>query len=104
MESLRTLDGFKLERSSLEALEGLGKLTNLRNLKLHTWDDDECNLLEKAKFDAFASSICKLRNLKYLQIKGNHDDKDDILGSVSDPPALIEEMYLISWKILRVPK
>ncbi|EMS53151.1 Disease resistance RPP8-like protein 3 [Triticum urartu] len=104
MESLRTLRGFKLQRSSLEAVEGLGKLTNLRSLELHTWDGDRCNPLEKAKFDAFASSICKLRNLKYLQINGNHDDKDDILGSVSDPPALIEEMYLISWKILRVPK
>ncbi|XP_044952719.1 disease resistance protein RGA5-like [Hordeum vulgare subsp. vulgare] len=105
MESLLTLDGFRLERSSLEALEGLGKLTNLRSLELHSYDGAECNLLEKAaKFDAFASSICKLRNLKYLKIVGNHDDKDDILGSVPDPPALIEEMYIDSWKMLGVPK
>ncbi|XP_044953591.1 disease resistance protein RGA5-like [Hordeum vulgare subsp. vulgare] len=105
MESLRTLDGFKLERSSLEALEGLGKLTNLWSLKLYHSADDECNLLEKAaKFDAFVSTICKLRNLKYLMMIGDHDDKDDILASVSDPPALIEEMYLTSWRMLGVPK
>ncbi|KAE8806433.1 putative disease resistance protein RGA1 [Hordeum vulgare] len=105
MESLRTLHGFRLDRSSLEALEGLGKLTNLRSPKLNNYDGDECNLLEKAaKFDAFVSSIYKLRSLKYLMMIGSHDDKDDILGSVSDPPALIEEMYLIGWKMLRVPK
>ncbi|KAE8806438.1 Disease resistance RPP8-like protein 3 [Hordeum vulgare] len=105
MESLRTLHGFRLEWSSLEALEGLGKLTNLRGLNLNGDDGNGCNLLEKAaKFDAFASSICKLRNLKYLMIEGDHDDKDDILGLVSDPPALIEEMYLDSWKMLGVPK
>ncbi|KAM3224194.1 hypothetical protein ACQJBY_057545 [Aegilops geniculata] len=102
MESLRTLHGFELQRSSLEALDGLGKLTNLRSLKLYR--ADECNLLEKAKFDALVSSICKLRNLKYLCMIGNHDDKDDILGSVSAPPALIEEMYLGEWKMLGVPK
>ncbi|KAE8806430.1 Disease resistance RPP8-like protein 3 [Hordeum vulgare] len=105
MESLRTLHGFTLNRSSLEALEGLGKLTNLRSLKVNNSHDDECNLLEKAaKFDAFASSICKLRNLKYLMIEGDHDDKDYSLGSVSDPPALIEEMYLDTWKMLGLPK
>lgn len=47
MESLRTLHGFELQRSSLEALQGLGNLTNLRSLKLFNLDDDECNLLEK---------------------------------------------------------
>ncbi|KAF7086469.1 hypothetical protein CFC21_089757 [Triticum aestivum] len=105
MESLHTLHGFGLEMSSLEALEGLGKLTNLRSLKLCNLGDDECNLLEKAvKFDALVSSICKLRNLRYLLVVGDHDDKDEILGSVSDPPALIEEMYLSGWKILGVPK
>uniref|UniRef100_A0A8R7QSR9 Disease resistance protein RPM1 n=2 Tax=Triticum urartu TaxID=4572 RepID=A0A8R7QSR9_TRIUA len=103
MESLCTLDGFKLQ-SSLEALEGLGKLTNLRSLKLYSSDDDQRNLLEKSKFDAFASSFCKLRNLKYLWIVGNQDDKDDILASVSDCPALIEEMCLRRWKMLGVPK
>nr|XP_045086396.1 disease resistance protein RGA5-like [Aegilops tauschii subsp. strangulata] len=104
MESLRTLHGFQLQSSSLEAIEGLGKLTNLRSLKLSNFDGDDSNLLEKAKFDAWVSSICKLRNLKYLRMIGYHDDKDDILGSVSDPPALIEEMYLGSWKMLGVPK
>nr|UBY06987.1 NBS-LRR disease resistance protein [Dasypyrum villosum] len=104
MESLRTLHGFKLQRSSLEALEGLGKLTNLRSLKLYHSIGVECNQLEKAKVDALVSSICKLRNLKYLQMSGFHDDKDDILGSVSDPPALVEEMHLTCWKMLRVPK
>uniref|UniRef100_A0A453PW45 NB-ARC domain-containing protein n=3 Tax=Aegilops tauschii subsp. strangulata TaxID=200361 RepID=A0A453PW45_AEGTS len=105
MESLHTLHGFLLHRTPLEALEGLGKLTNLRSLKLDSYDDGECNLLEKAKLDALASSFCKLRNLKYLRMtKGDHDDKDDILGSVSDPPTLIEEMELSSWKMLGVPK
>ncbi|KAI4982660.1 hypothetical protein ZWY2020_023152 [Hordeum vulgare] len=105
MESLRTLQGFTLGRSSVEALQGLGKLTNLRSLELDIYDGDERNRLEKAaKCNAFASSISKLHNLKYLKIVGDHDDKDDILGSVSDPPALIEEMYLSSWKMLVVPK
>nr|UBY07308.1 NBS-LRR disease resistance protein [Dasypyrum villosum] len=104
MESLRTLHGFKLDRSTLEALESLGKLTNLRSLKLYNSDGDECNQLDKAKFDALASSICKLPNLKYLHMSGNYDDKDNILGSVSDPPALIEVMYLGSWKMLGVPR
>ncbi|KAI4982656.1 hypothetical protein ZWY2020_023148 [Hordeum vulgare] len=102
MESLRTLHGFRLRKSSLEALEGLGKLTNLRSLELHNFDV-ECNLLEKVRSDAFASSICKLRNLKNLRIIGDHDDKCDSLGSVSDPPALIEEIHLGSWKMLGVP-
>ncbi|KAE8806428.1 Disease resistance RPP8-like protein 3 [Hordeum vulgare] len=104
MKSLRTLHGFSLVRSSLDALEGLGKLTNLRSVKLYTSDGDKCNLLEKAKSDAFTTSICKLHNLKHLQIVDDHDDKDDILGSASYPPALIEEMHLSSWKMLGVPK
>ncbi|KAM3224195.1 hypothetical protein ACQJBY_057546 [Aegilops geniculata] len=104
MESLRTLDGFELVDSSLEAIKGLGKLTNLRNLTLVM--GEECTIcnLEKAKFDALASSICKLRNLKYLGITGLIDDKYDVLGSISDPPALIEEMCVEMWAFLRVPK
>ncbi|XP_037451393.1 disease resistance protein RGA5-like [Triticum dicoccoides] len=101
MESLRTLNGFRLEMSSREAIEGIGKLTNLRSLCLGK--RSQCNL-EKVKVDALVSSICKLRNLKYLQITGPHNDKDDVIGSISDPPVLIEQMDLGMWRFLRFPK
>ncbi|XP_037452894.1 disease resistance protein RGA5-like [Triticum dicoccoides] len=95
MESLRTLHGFELQRSPLEALQGLGNLTNLRSLKLFNLDDDECNLLEKAaKFDALVSSIFKLRNLKYLMMRGHHDGIT-ILGGL---PSLVHlELQVVTF-------
>ncbi|XBJ28092.1 hypothetical protein VPH35_005248 [Triticum aestivum] len=100
MKSLHTLHGFHLMCSSLEDIEGLGELTNLRSLilVLLSWDGPS----EQGR--AVGGSIALLHDLRYLNIKGCSSYTSDMLGSVSRPFRHIKVLKLSGCRMPRVPK
>uniref|UniRef100_A0ACD5TCR3 Uncharacterized protein n=1 Tax=Avena sativa TaxID=4498 RepID=A0ACD5TCR3_AVESA len=101
MKSLHTLRCYCLGKSSLEDIEGLGKLTNLRELTLtKSYKFD----MVKAGVDALVSSIGKLRDLKSLYLACNLEHYVDLLDTLSDPPLRMKELRLRGWPFYKVPK
>lgn len=74
MKSVCTLHCSGMSESSLEDIEGLSKLTNLKELSLST-RHNECLTVER--LGALVSSIGMLRDLKHLELScfniGNTD-------------------------------
>jgi hypothetical protein len=101
MKSLRTLHGVNPWKRLPKEVDGLGELTNLRDLRFNKANGSDLATTELA---ALVSSIGKLCNLKSLRIGGWTEDVDDRLGSLSNPPAQIEVLRLGKWLFSRVPK
>ncbi|XBJ28093.1 hypothetical protein VPH35_005249 [Triticum aestivum] len=99
MKSLHTLHGFDLMLSSLEDIEGLSELTNLRSLVLIL-----CEQIPSRQAQAVGCSIALLRDLRYLQIQGCRTSASDMLGSLSNPFRHIKVVDLSGFKMPRVPK
>uniref|UniRef100_A0ACD5X9V3 Uncharacterized protein n=2 Tax=Avena sativa TaxID=4498 RepID=A0ACD5X9V3_AVESA len=98
MKSLRTLLRFDLAKNSMEDIRGLGELINLRELSTSGSG-------EMSKIHALASSVAKLRNLKYLNIYQDVTDESNQLGLLSTSPFKhIETLVLWRWEFPRVPK
>jgi hypothetical protein len=99
IKSLRTLHCSGMERSSLQDIKGLGELTNLRELRISTWE------LEGDVLDALISSIgklCKLRSF-VLNIKSRKHDENHLF-SLSNTPPHIEKLEMQRWTFKGVPK
>ncbi|XP_037473810.1 disease resistance protein RGA5-like [Triticum dicoccoides] len=103
MKSLHSLvilkENFSWQRevNVMKGIMGLGELTNLRKLKI------QLGCLEKPELDAFACSIGKLCNLKYLDICGALNEDSSELGSLSNPFQHIEQFHGSIWNFRRVP-
>ncbi|XP_044418745.1 disease resistance protein RGA5 [Triticum aestivum] len=101
MKSLRTLRCYCMGKSSLDDIEGLGELTNLRELTLtKSYKFD----MVKAGVEALVSSIGKLCDLKFLYLACNLEHYVDLLDSISDPPLRMENLRLGGWPFYKVPK
>nr|UBY07352.1 NBS-LRR disease resistance protein [Dasypyrum villosum] len=101
MKSLRTLRCYCMGKSSLDDIEGLGELTNLRELTLtKSYKFD----MVKAGVEALVSSIAKLCDLKFLYLACNLQHYVDLLDSISDPPLRMENLRLGGWPFYKVPK
>ncbi|VAH23551.1 unnamed protein product [Triticum turgidum subsp. durum] len=101
MKSLHTLIGFYLGPSSLEDIEGLGELTNLRRLGLSVYFLDG---LEIAAWVALAHSIEMLHDLRYLSIICHAAYTSDLLDSLSNPSRHMKVLKLCPLRMPRVPK
>ncbi|KAM0918595.1 hypothetical protein ACQ4PT_008748 [Festuca glaucescens] len=99
MKSLHYLCGFDLDKNSVKDIRGLGELTNLRELTF-------CGSPETSKFEALASSVGKLRNLKYLNMGTRNvtDESNPLCLLSSTPFKQIEILMLDTWQFPRVPK
>ncbi|KAK1615069.1 hypothetical protein QYE76_020586 [Lolium multiflorum] len=101
MKSLHTLRCYCMGKSSLEDIEGLGELTNLRELTLtKSYKFD----MVKSGVDALVTSIGKLRDLKSLYLACNLEHYVDLLDSLSEPPLRMEKLRLRRWPFYKVPK
>nr|UBY07247.1 NBS-LRR disease resistance protein [Dasypyrum villosum] len=101
MKSLRTLRCYCMGKSSLDDIEGLGELTNLRELTLtKSYKFD----MVKAGVEALVSSIANLCDLKFLYLACNLQHYVDLLDSISDPPLRMENLRLGGWPFYKVPK
>jgi hypothetical protein len=101
MKSLHTLRCYCMGKSSLEDIEGLGELTNLRELTLtKSYKFD----MVKSGVDALVTSIGKLLDLKSLYLACNLEHYVDLLDSLSDPPLRMEKLRLRGWPFYKVPK
>ncbi|KAF7088748.1 hypothetical protein CFC21_091820 [Triticum aestivum] len=98
IKSLRDLHCFEIEKSSLEDINGLGELTNLRYLGFRS------QAMMTEVVDALVSSIGKLRDLKHLFIH-NEPSKHycDPMYSFSNPPLHIVELRLGGWRLKGIP-
>ncbi|KAF7104891.1 hypothetical protein CFC21_105753 [Triticum aestivum] len=96
LKLLRTLKGFELTHCSWEDIEGLGKLSNLRELcifiKNEIIDDD------------LVSSIEKLRNLRHLRFRVPEFVDSDSLLSLSNAPLYIETLRMCDIVTFRIPR
>ncbi|VAI93624.1 unnamed protein product [Triticum turgidum subsp. durum] len=97
LKLLRTLNGFQLTGCSSEDINGLGELTNLRELFLRIEDTVEID-------DALASSIEKLRKLRHLRLFHNGNLENDSLLSLSNPPLHIETLRMNGIVTFRIPR
>ncbi|CAM0902089.1 unnamed protein product [Alopecurus aequalis] len=106
MENLQELWDIKPFKQSMNFLKELGKLTNLRNLRI-TWDSDECDKASD-KGQELVSSLSKLDtcNLCTLRIEFYLTEKDPILISPSLLPSLssVREIYLRSGQLRWIAK
>ncbi|XP_073357884.1 disease resistance protein RGA5-like [Aegilops tauschii subsp. strangulata] len=97
IKSLRDLNCFDIGKSSLEDIDGLGKLTNLRVLVF-------LGKMMVEVVDALVSSIGKLCDLKLLIVHGEPSKHYcDLIYSLSNPPLHIEKIYLRGWLLKRIP-
>uniref|UniRef100_A0A8R7QL40 Disease resistance protein RPP13 n=1 Tax=Triticum urartu TaxID=4572 RepID=A0A8R7QL40_TRIUA len=97
MKSLRALNCFDIGKSSLEDIDGLGKLTNLRILVF-------LGKVTVEVVDALLCSIGKLYELRLLIVHGEPSKHYcDLIYSFSNPPLLIKKIYLRGWLLKRIP-
>uniref|UniRef100_A0A453A1R9 AAA+ ATPase domain-containing protein n=3 Tax=Aegilops tauschii subsp. strangulata TaxID=200361 RepID=A0A453A1R9_AEGTS len=101
MTSLHTLGRFDLDESSLEDIEGLGELTNLRRLGLSVSFPDH---LRTTAWVALAHSIGMLHDLRHLCVSGDSSHTSDLLGSLSEHSPHIKVLELGGLRMPRVPK
>ncbi|XP_037467480.1 disease resistance protein RGA5-like [Triticum dicoccoides] len=96
LKLLRTLKGFELTHCSWEDIEGLGKLSNLREL---------CIIIKNEIIDDdLVSSIEKLRNLRHLRFRVPEFVDSDSLLSLSNAPLYIETLRMCDIVTFRIPR
>jgi hypothetical protein len=86
----------------LKDIIGLSELTNLKKLRLASFDQG----LTVEQVDALVSSIGMLRDLRYLSVVSEIkcDGYCCQLDSLPDPPLRLVELNLETWTCRRVPK
>ncbi|VAI33968.1 hypothetical protein VPH35_090982 [Triticum aestivum] len=104
MKSVRTLHCSDISESSLEEINGLSELTNLKDLKLRV--PTYFPGMTIGCFDALLSSIGMLGDLKHLSLECWHkyDGYDSQLDSLSDPPPYLQTIHLKGLSFNIVPK
>ncbi|XP_044417855.1 disease resistance protein RGA5-like [Triticum aestivum] len=97
MQSVRDLHCTGMPKTLLEDVKGLGKLTNVEDLKLCTPYDQ---FLVSEQVDALVSSIGMLRDLRRLTLdcKIECEVHGNQLESLLDPPPRIELLNLETWE------
>ncbi|KAL6840660.1 hypothetical protein ACP4OV_029524 [Aristida adscensionis] len=106
-KSLCSLQYFDLMRNSLENIQGLGELMNLRVLTIRcfqNWLLDTA--VGRSSLDALRLSLGKLgsRNLRYLSVVRYPVICADPLSSLTLPPQHLETLDLLAWWFSRVSK
>ncbi|XBH75966.1 hypothetical protein VPH35_102682 [Triticum aestivum] len=102
MKSLRYLNGFELTMNSLDNIEDLGELTNLRDITVYGVSSLADSSDWKRRMDALTSSLGKncisLENLELLI-----DGCNDALMALSPPPRRLERLVMVEGFFSRVP-
>ncbi|TVU03253.1 hypothetical protein EJB05_51224, partial [Eragrostis curvula] len=101
--SLRTLVGFSLVKSSSENIEALGTLTNLVDMKLTCREWTSLEHTQTAT-SALSSALEKLGNLKRISVLTFRGYRGDALSSLSPPFHNLERLDICRVVFPRVPK
>jgi disease resistance protein RPM1 len=98
---VRTLGNFDLGKNSVENIEGLGEMTNLRDFWFH-WSGED--LVEGARrMDVLRSSLERISgSLRVLTGLGREDL--DGWSTFSPPPIHLRRMWMSGWTFPTIPK
>lgn len=93
MKSLQVISCFDITRSSLDAVEELGNLTRLNELRLRLDVEDRY----KRHYEMLLSSLCKLSSpkLQSLYIYGSKGSIN-FIDQLSPPPSFLQELHISS--------
>ncbi|XP_037482012.1 disease resistance protein RGA5-like [Triticum dicoccoides] len=107
LKSLRTLEGVSVYQSSVDNIEGLGELTDLRKLEFYSYVI-ELEKVTNMRTDALHSSICKLStSLRILDLGQESGDIPYVEGwsrTLFPPGSPIRKLDMSYCKFQRCPK